>query len=84
MVPGAKFLGLVEDYFAHVGVIATTLKAALAVGDTIRVKGHTTDVTERLESMQIEHQGIQGASKGDSVGIKISGRARKGDALYKL
>ena len=77
-------MGFVEDYFAHVGVIALTLRAGLSVGDTIRIKGHTTDITQKVESMQIDHQSVQTASSGDSVGIKLVDRARKGDALYKI
>jgi len=83
-VQGGTLLGLVEDFFSHVGVIALTLKKPLAAGDTIRVKGHTTDITQRVDSMQIEHATIQSASAGDSVGIKVAGRARKGDAVYKV
>lgn len=77
-------LGEVEDYFAHVNVIALTLKKPLAVGDTIRVKGHTTDVTQQVDSIQIDHQAVQTAAAKDGVGIKIAGRARKGDAVYKI
>jgi len=83
-VPGGVFLGEVEDYFSKVGVIALTLKRSLSVGDTMRVKGHTTDITQKVESMQIEHQIVQTASEKDAVGIKVVDRARKGDAVYKL
>jgi hypothetical protein len=83
-VAGGVLLGQVEDYFAHVGVMALKLRAPVSVGDTIRVKGHTTDITQPVESMQIEHQPVQTASVGDSVGIKISGRARRTDIVYKI
>jgi len=83
-VPGGVLLGHVDDYFAHVGVMALKLLAPVSVGDTIRVKGHTTDITQPVESMQIEHEPVQTASAGDSVGIKISGRARRTDVVYKV
>lgn len=83
-VEGGLLLGEVEDYFAHVGVVALTLKAPLSVGDMIRVKGHTTDITQKVESLQIEHQAVQVASAKDAVGIKVVDRARKGDAVYKI
>jgi putative protease len=77
-------LGRVEDFFAHINVIALTLKSSLSVGNTIRIKGHTTDATETVTSIQIEHESLQTAKKGDSVGIKISGVARKRDWVFRL
>ena len=77
-------LGQVEDYFAHVNVMAVKLLAPVSVGHTIRIKGHTTDITQTVESMQIEHQPVQTASAGDSVGIKIADRARRTDVVYKI
>ena len=83
-VPGGVLVGRVEDYFSHVGVIALTLEAPLSIGDMIRVKGHTTDITQKVESMQINHQSVQTASTKDAIGIHIADKARKGDAVYKI
>lgn len=83
-VPGGVLLGRVEDYFAHVGVVALTLQAPLSVGDMIRVKGHTTDITQKIESIQIDHRPVQTASPKDAVGIRVADRSRKGDAVYKI
>ena len=83
-VVGGVLLGRVEDYFGHVNVMALKLLASVSVGDMIRIKGHTTDITQRVESMQIEHQPVHTASVGDSVGIKISDRARRTDVVYKI
>ena len=78
-------VGRVVDYFAKIGVIAVEITSGeLRVGDTIRVKGHTTDFTQKIESMQIEHQNVDVARAGDSVGIKVSERARRHDIVYKL
>jgi len=83
-VVGGVLLGRVEDYFAHVNVMALKLLAPVSVGNMIRIKGHTTDITQKVESMQIEHQPVQAASAGDSVGIKIADRARRTDVVYKI
>ena len=83
-VAGGILLGQVEDYFAHVNVLALKLLAPVSVGDMIRIKGHTTDITQKVESMQIEHQPVQTASAGDSVGIKIADRARRTDVVHKI
>lgn len=83
-VAGGILLGQVEDYFAHVNVMALKLLAPVSVGSMIRIKGTTTDITQKVESMQIEHQPVQTASAGDSVGIKIIDRARRTDVVYKI
>ena len=83
-IVGGVLLGEVDDFFAHVNVAALKLKAPISVGDMIRVKGHTTDITQKVESMQIEHQPVQTATVGDSIGIKIADKARKGDVVYKI
>lgn len=75
-------LGEVEDYFSHIGVVALILEAALVVGDTIHIHGHTTDLTQKVESMQINHVPQESAKRGDSVGIKVNDKCRKGDKVY--
>src|SRR5688572_8465216 len=56
-------IGRVEDFFAQVNVIALTLKAPVQVGNTIHIKGHTTDLTEPVTSIQIDHAPVQSAKK---------------------
>ena len=77
-------LGRVEDYFAHIGVLALTLEAPLSVGDTIRIKSMNTDFTQTVDSIQIEHSSVSSANPGDSVGIKVSERAHKNNRVYKV
>ena len=82
--PNEKLLGLVDDYFSHVEVIALFLKDPLAVGNVIHVHGHTTDFTIPVESLQIDHRSVQSAKKGDSIGIKVTQKSRKGDRVYRV
>ncbi len=77
-------IGIVDDYFAKVGVAALILEGELKSGDTVRIKGHTTDLTQGISSMQIQHLTVSNAKKGDSIGIKVSDRVRKGDIVYKI
>ena len=79
-----KQIGIVDDYFAHVGVAALVLKGDLTVTDTIHIKGHTTDLTQVVGSIQIQHLKVEKAKKKDSVGIKVNDRVRKGDIVYKV
>jgi translation initiation factor IF-2 len=77
-----RFIGKVKDYFKKVGVMALELEGPLKVGETIRVEGHTTDLTQKIDSMQIEREDVQEAGPGEYVGIKISERTRPGDSVY--
>jgi len=77
-------IGKVSDYFAKIGVAAIELTGSLSAGDTIHVKGHTTDFEQKIESMQIEHQNVEKANPGDSIGIRVSERVRQHDVVYKV
>ncbi len=79
-----KPIGRVDDYFAKVGVVALKLDKPLAVGDKLRIKGHTTDFTQPVKSMQIEHESVDQARRGMAVGIKVKKKCRRGDRLFKL
>ncbi|MBI5625165.1 MAG: translation elongation factor-like protein [Elusimicrobia bacterium] len=83
-IVGALFLGKVINYFSHLAVAILVLEAPLAVGDTVRIKGHTTDLTQRIDSLQVAHQSVQSASAGEGVGIHVADRVRTGDAVYKV
>jgi translation initiation factor IF-2 len=78
-------IGKVSDYFRKIGVAAIEItQGTISVGDTIRIKGHTTDFTQVLESMQVEHQNVQTAKAGDSIGIKVKEHVRDHDKVYKI
>lgn len=74
----------VADYFANIGVVALNVTDTIEVGDKLHFKGHTTDFTQEVKSMQIENDPVEKAGKGDSVGIKVSDRVREHDNVYKL
>ena len=77
-------VGVIDDYFAHVGVAGVKLTASLGVGDAIHIEGHTTNFQQVVESMQIERVDVREAVAGASVGIKVSERCRPGDEVYKI
>ncbi len=77
-------IGLVKDYFARIGVAGIDLEGTLRVGDTIHIKGHTTDLEQAVDSIQIEHAQVQEAKAGDAIGVKVSERCRGGDVVYKV
>jgi hypothetical protein len=77
-------LGYVEDYFAKIGVVALTLQRELAIGNHIHILGHTTNLEQTVDSMQIEHQPVTVAKSKDAVGIKVTARTRRGDHVYLI
>jgi hypothetical protein len=77
-------IGIVNDYFAKIGVAGIDLEGPLQLGDTIHIKGHTTDLQLVVASMQIEHDQVQEAKAGDAIGIKVAERCRGGDLVYKV
>lgn len=79
-----NIIGLVTHYFPHVNAAVIKLKAPLAVGDTIKVKGHTTDFTQTISSMQINRTPINQAKKGDEIGLLVNSRVRQHDMVYKV
>ena len=80
-----KEIGYVSNYFSKISVAAVEIiDGTLSVGDTLHFKGHTTDFQTKIESMQIEHQSVSQAQKGDSIGLKVSEKVRKEDKVYKV
>ena len=78
-------IGKVTHYFGHIQVAAIEITdGSMCVGDTIHIKGHTSDFTQTIDSMQIENESVQEATVGQSVGIKVAEHARVHDAVYKV
>ncbi|MFQ5801270.1 MAG: EF-Tu/IF-2/RF-3 family GTPase [Candidatus Methylomirabilales bacterium] len=78
-------VGRVTAYFGKVGVAGIEIQAGeVRVGDTIHVRGKTTDFTQSVESMETEHQPIQTAVPGQVIGIKVRERVRENDLVYKV
>ena len=76
-------VGRVVGYFGKIGVAAVEATAEFAAGETLHFKGHTTDFTCAVESMQVEGNAVERATPGDKVGIKVPEKARDGDHVYK-
>ncbi len=77
-------IGKVSKYFAHPEVAAIELEETVKVGDTIHIKGHTTDFEQEIQSMQIQNEIVKEAKSGDSIGVKVKERVRPNDLVYKV
>lgn len=78
-------IGVVIHYWSKIGVAGVHLtEGALAVGDTIHIKGHTSDFTQQIESMQVNNESVQQAGPGDDVGLKVVDHAREHDEVFRV
>jgi translation elongation factor EF-1alpha len=84
-IMGEQLVGTVTHYFGkpHVAIVEVTA-GELRVGDTIRVAGAHSDFTQHVASMELEHEPVDAAKVGDSVGIQVSERAREHDQVYRV
>ena len=76
-------VGSIAHFFSKIGVAIVDLSLPLALGDQILVKGPSTDFSQVVESMQIEHKSIKRAEAGQSIGLKLNKTAKERDMVYK-
>ena len=82
--PGTERIGIVTHYFSHLSVAIVQLETgSLSVGDVIHIKGHTSDFTQPVESMEVDHVHVSEARPGQSFGLRVKEHAREHDVVYK-
>ena len=80
-----KPIGEIIHFFSDIKVAVIKLKNPLAIGDEIRITGgENTDFNQKVSSMQIDHEKIEKAKKGDEVGMKVKEKVREGYKVYKI
>ena len=78
-------IGVVVNYYLKVGVAAVkVIRGTITKGDILKFKGHTTDFTEAVMSMEIENQPVEKVQEGDLVGVKVNQRVREKDKVYRV
>ena len=78
-------IGEVTHYFTNIGVAIIKINnGELNKGDTIHIKGATSDFTQEVNSMEVEHKQVESAKKGESVGLRAAEHARKKDKVFKV
>ena len=77
-------IGTITHYYGKIGVAIIQLTDVLKPGETIHIKGHTSDFTQQVGSMQIEHKDVSEAKSGDLVGIKIEQKTHPSDKVFKV
>lgn len=74
-------VGTVTNYFDRIGVAVVELKSPLSVGDTIEFT--KSGFSQIVASMQMEHEEIQSAKKGQAIGLKVDKPVKAGDEVLK-
>lgn len=77
-----KPIGAITHYFTKIGVAVIELSGRINEGDDISIEGATTNVIQKVDSMQIEHKSVKTAGKGQSIGMKVVDRVREGDSVF--
>ncbi len=78
-----KLIGKVTHYYSKIGVAIVELSDSISVGDVLHFKAGTTDFEEKLSSIEVDHENVSSAKKGDVVGVKVSEKVREGGEVYK-
>ncbi len=80
-----KLIGTITHYFGKISVAVLKVDDdEVKVGDTIHIKGKYTDFSQTINSMQVEHEKIEKAKKGDEVGLKVDNPVHEHDEVYKV
>lgn len=79
-----KEIGKITHYYGHLSVGIVELSDTLKLGETIHIKGHSSDFTQNVDSMQIGHADVPEAKAGDVIGIKVIQKAHPHDKVYKV
>jgi putative protease len=77
-------VGKVTHYYSHIGVAVVKLTDSLSKGDKIKIAGHTTNLEQTVDSMQIEHNELEKAKKGQEIGLKVADKVREHDTIFKV
>lgn len=79
-----KHIGRITHYFGHLRVAVLALDDGLAVGDTVHIVGHTTDFTQIVGSLEVQHRKLQAVGPGADAALAVDERVRVGDVVYKV
>jgi len=79
-----KKVGTVTHYYGHIGVAGIEVTKPLEVGDTIHLHGATTDFTQPVESIQIDHDAVERVEPGAQIGLLVKDRVREHDQVFKV
>ncbi len=82
--PQYEKVGRITHFYSKASVAIIELSAPLNKGDKITIRGSTTNIEQTVDSMETEHEQIPAAQAGQAVGMKVVGRVRENDIVYRV
>lgn len=80
-----ELIGKVTHFFDKIGVAVLNVDETVKVGDKLRfVGGEHTDFEQLIDSMQVDHQAVKSAKKGEDVAVKVQDKVREGYRVYRI
>lgn len=77
-------IGKVTHYFDRIHVAVLKLSEPIRVGDTVHVRGHSTDLVQKVESLQVDHKPVAEAGPGSDVALQTQGPVHEHDRVFKV
>jgi translation elongation factor EF-Tu-like GTPase len=77
-------VGSIEHFYSKASVAIVQISAPIKKGDKILIRGTTTNLSQIVESMEVEHKQLTEALAGQKIGLKVAGRVRENDIVYKV
>jgi hypothetical protein len=83
--PPGERIGVVTHYYDHLSVAILRIESdTLRVGDVIHIRGHTTDFSQKVESLEVDHAPVTEVGPNDDFGLKVVQQTREHDVVYKV
>lgn len=79
-----KLVGVISHFYPKISVAVIDLEDTLKVGDKISIERASGSFEQVVDSMEIEHEKVQKAGKGQSIGLEVTERTREGAKVYKI
>jgi len=79
-----KLVGEITHYFNKIGVAIVELTDTIKIGDKIKIQSGETELYQNVTSLQVDHQNVQQADKGEVVGMKVNDKVKEGDKVYLI
>lgn len=78
-----KAIGKITHFFDKISVAVMQLDKALKVGDKIQIGDGEESFEQKVKSMQVDHNSVEKAKKGQEVGMKVDQNVKENWKIYK-
>ena len=77
-------VGVITHYYSKIKVGVVEVKKTLQVGDALQIAGRGRSFAQIAKSMQMEHQPLSVAKKGQIIGMKVKKPVKPKDVVYRF